>query len=130
MTIHEMLHQVSLSSGGKFSRTGDVSALEIRLPGDRKQVIFGKVEQYRGTPLGVLYTYIGELTDNMNPVRFLELNSRIRYSRIGVENGKDIILISTFNLMNTSINECAPLLQELAAVADKLENAYFEIDAS
>ena len=128
MTIHDMMQQVGLFSSGKYRREGDRSVLVIPLPGGRKQSIFGKVDQVRGERVGLLYTNIGPLDSSVDLVRLLEINAGLRYSRIAVLRGVDIVLIGTFELDETSIRECAPMLQEMAAIADELERVYFDKD--
>jgi hypothetical protein len=130
MTVHSMLQQVGLFSSGKYRREGDLSILEIPLPGGRKQSIYGKVDIVRGERVGLLYTNIGALTKSVDLVRLLEINAGLRYSRIAVLHATDIVLIGTFELDETSIRECAPILQEMAAIADELERLYFETDES
>ena len=130
MTIHDMLKQVGLFSSGTYRREGQLSVLEIPLPGGRKQAIFGKVDTVRGERVGLLYTAIGPLTSGVDPIRLLEINAGLRYSRISILRGRDIVLIGTFELDETSIRECAPMLQEMAAIADELERLYFETDES
>lgn len=130
MTIHDMLQQVALFSSGRYKREGDRSVLEIPLPGGRRQSIYGKVDTVRGERVGLLYTNVGKLTDAVDPVRLLEINASLRHSRIAVLRGHDIVLLGIFEIDETSIKECAPMLQEMAAIADELERVYFDSDVS
>ena len=127
MTIREMLQQVALFSDGKFVRENGKDSLLVPLPGGRKQIIYSREDHHRDEPVGILYTYVGEMDGTTGAREFLELNRLLRYSRIALE-GSRIMLIATFSLRYTSINECAPILQELAAIADELERQYFGED--
>ena len=129
MTIREMLQQVALFSDGKYVRKNGRHSLEVPLPGGRKQIIYSKENQYRGEAFGELYTYIGTMDHDVIALDLLALNRHLRYSRIALE-GDKIILVATFSLQHTSIKECAPILQELAAIADELELQMFGEDVS
>ena len=130
MTVHDMMKQVGLFSSGKYRREGSRSILEIPLPGGRKQSIYGTVDRVRGERVGLLYTNIGQLSPQVDLVRLLEINAGLRHSRIAVLHATEIVLLGTFELDETSIRECAPMLQEMAAIADELERVYFETDES
>jgi hypothetical protein len=128
MTIHEMLHQVALLSSGVYRREKDVSSLEIPLPRQRKQIVYGKTELMRGEPVGLLYTHVGLMNDTVDPMALLSYNAKMQYAKIALlDNGK-LVLTVMFNPATTSIKECAPMLQEMAAVADELERIYFTTD--
>jgi hypothetical protein len=129
MTIREMLIQVALFSDGKYVRTNGKHSIEVPLPGGRKQIIFSKEIRFRNEAFGELYTYVGTLQSEAKAVELLALNRYLRYSHIALE-GDRIILVATFSLQDTSINECAPILQELAAIADELELQMFGDDLS
>lgn len=128
MTIHEMLHQVALLSSGVYRRDKDVSAMEVPLPNQRKQVIYGKTEHIRGEPVGVLYTHVGAMNASVDPLVLLGYNARMKYAKIAMLPDGDLVLTVMFDPVSTSIKECAPMLQELAAVADELERIYFTTD--
>ncbi|MDH7515662.1 MAG: hypothetical protein QHI48_07305 [Bacteroidota bacterium] len=123
MTIHEMLQQVALFSSGRYRREKDVSSLEIPLPDGRRQVIYGRIGVVRGEKAGILSTYVGECGPGVDFPRLLSINASLRYSRIALLEGEMIGLIAFFEPAATSIRECAPILQEMAAVADELERA-------
>jgi hypothetical protein len=128
MTIHEMLQQVALLSSGVYRKEKDVSALEVPLPRRRKQIIYGKTETIRGEPIGLLYTHIGELNPSVDLRALLEYNAKMQYGKVALLPDSKIILAVMFDLVSTSIKECAPMLQEMAAVADELERIYFTTD--
>jgi hypothetical protein len=130
MTIHDMMQQVALLSSGVYHRDKSVSRIEIRTPGNRMQVLYGHVQRIGGENVGVLYTKVGTLADDIDPVDLLSMNVSLRHTRVAVLERHDIILIAMFDLVRTSINECAPMLQELAAVADNLEQQWFKLDLS
>ena len=124
-----MLQQVSLFSSGVYRRSGAVSSIEIPLPDDRRQMIYGKVGMLRGERVGMLYTKIGTMHDKVDPLALLELNARLRHARVALlRESSLLVLIATFELDETSVRECAPILQEMAAVADDLERRYFDAD--
>ena len=128
MTIHEMLHQVALLSSGNYQRKGEISTLEIPLPRHRKQVIYGKNEIIRGEPVGLLYTHIGMLDESIDLVALLGYNAKTQFAKVAILPDSRLVLTVMFDLINTSIKECAPMLQEMAAVADELERIYFITD--
>ena len=129
MTIREMLQQVALFSDGKYVRANGKHSIEVPLPGGRKQIIYSKEIRFRNESFGELYTYIGTMDREVKALELLALNKYLRYSRIAME-GERIMLVATFSLQHTSINECAPILQELAAIADELELQMFGGDLS
>lgn len=124
------MQQVALLSSGVYRREKGVSRIEIRTPGNRTQTLYGSIQRIGTENVGVLYTAVGKLTPEMNPVALLEMNSSLRHTRVTLMNGSDIVLLAMFDLVRTSINECAPMLQELAAVADDLEQEWFSLDLS
>ncbi|MBI5645944.1 MAG: hypothetical protein HY962_03355 [Ignavibacteriae bacterium] len=130
MTVHEMLHQVSLFSSGVYRRAGALSSIEIPLPDGRRQVIYGKVGGIRGARVGMLYTKIGEYTAAIDALALLELNARLRHARVALLPENQLVLIATFELGDTSVRECAPILQEMAAVADELEHRFYDDDVT
>jgi hypothetical protein len=130
MTIHEMLQQVALLSSGTYRREGGVSQIEIRLPHGRRQVIFGKTEKMRGEAVGLLYTRVGALDGSIDLKKLIEYNAMLRYSKISILDGDAVVLLVMFDLIHTSVKECAPMLQEMAAIADELERIYFNTDVS
>ncbi len=129
MTIHEMLQQVALFSSGAYRRSGDVSSIEIPLPAGRRQIILGRVGKVRGEAVGILSTKVGRRHPGMNIARLLSINAALRHSRIAMVEEDAIVLVGYFQLDETSIRECAPMLQEMAAVADDLERTEFGEDA-
>jgi len=129
MTIHEMMHQIALLSAGRYAREGDVSTIEIGTPGNRTQVLYGREERMGEETVGLLYTYVGRISDRIAPMELLELNATLRYAKVTVVRGTDIMLLAMYDLIDTSVSDCAPMLQELAAVADDLEQRYFSEDA-
>ncbi|HOJ04374.1 MAG TPA: hypothetical protein PK916_10275 [Bacteroidota bacterium] len=128
MTIHDMMQQVALLSYGTYKRDGDVSRIEIRTPGDRTQVLYGRVQRMADEDVGVLYTFVGRINEDIDARALLELNAALRHARVALLHGEDIFLLALFDLVRTSINECAPILQELAAVADDLEHRWYSVD--
>jgi hypothetical protein len=128
MTIHEMMQQVALLSTGEYSRGGQVSAITIPTPGKRSQLIYGKVDRLGDEDMGVLYTSVGKMNEQVDLVHLLRLNAALSYSRCALLEDDMIVLIATFDLHNTSIKECARIMQELAAVADDLELRWFATD--
>jgi hypothetical protein len=128
VTIHEMLQQVALLSSGVYRRDKNVSSLEIPLPRQRKQIMYGLNESIRGEPVGLLYTHVGVMNPAVDAAALLTYNAKMQYGKIALlPNGK-IIIIVMFDPVSTSIKECAPMLQEMAAVADELERIYFTTD--
>jgi hypothetical protein len=130
MTIHYMMQQVALLSSGVYRREQDVSRIEIRTPGNRTQALYGRVQRIGKEDVGVLYTSVGKLAPDMDAAALLEMNASLRYARVTLLNRSEIVLLVMFDLVRTSINECAPMLQELAAVADDLEELWFGLDIS
>jgi hypothetical protein len=130
MTIHEMLHQTALLARGEYARSGALSSIEIRLPHGRRQTIFGTVERIRGEETGLLYSRVGALTPEIDLRQLLAYNAVLRHARIALLNDTDVVLLVMFDPSATSITQCAPMLQELAAIADELERSYFNEDAS
>ena len=128
MTIHEMMQQVALLSTGEYSRGGQVSAISIPTPGKRSQLIYGKVDRLGDEDMGVLYTSVGKMNEQVDLVHLLRLNAGLSYSRCALLEDDMIVLIATFDLHNTSIKECARIMQELAAIADDLELRWFATD--
>jgi hypothetical protein len=130
MTVHDMMQQVALLSDGVYARDGDVSRIEIHTPGNRTQLLYGRVQSIGDEDAGLLYTVVGRLKEDMDPRDLLRLNVTLRHARLALLEDSHIVLMATFDLLRTSINECAPILQELAAVADDLEQRYFALDIS
>ncbi len=130
MTIHEMMHQVALLSGGKYSKEDKISAIEIPVPGNRKQIIYGKMLRYGNDLVGMFYAEVGPLLSLINLTNLLELNAHLRYSKIAVLDGLNIALTATVELDRTSVKECAPILQEIAAMADELEKIFYDHDVT
>ena len=128
MTVHEMLYQVALLASGEYTRKEDESVIAIRLPGGRRQKIFGREDVLHGEPIGLLYTKVGVLREDIDPAELLAMNSQFRYARISLDEKKRIVLLVPFDRMKTSVKQCAPMLQEIAAVADDLEQRYFTTD--
>jgi hypothetical protein len=124
-----MMTQVALLARGGYSRQGDRSSITIALPGGRRQTIFGRAEQRGDEAVGMLYTGVGPVTFEVDMRHLLEANAGLRHSRVAIHDG-EIICLALFSMENTSVRECAPILQELAAVADDLENRYFLRDIS
>lgn len=128
MTIHEMMHQVALLARGNYRKNGDESVIEIPLPDQRKQVIYGKITDMQGDKVGLFYTLIGPMNEKINLLKLLQLNSLLRYSRISILHEVEIALLATFDLQRTSVKECAPIIQEVATLADELEKILYGID--
>lgn len=128
MTIHEMMQQVALLSTGEYYRGGSISAITIPTPGRRSQLIYGKVDRHGDEDMGVLYTSVGKLNDQVDREHLLRLNAALHHTRTALLDDDTIVLIATFDLHNTSIKECARIMQELAAVADDLELRWFDAD--
>ncbi|MDX9759075.1 MAG: hypothetical protein RBU27_07940 [Bacteroidota bacterium] len=128
MTIHEMMQQVALLSTGEYSRGGAVSGITIPTPGKRSQMIYGKVDRIGEEEMGILYTSVGTMNEQVDPMYLLRINAHLRHSRAALLDDETIVLIATFDLLNTSIKECARIMQELAAVADDLELRWFSTD--
>ena len=121
MTIHEMLHQVALLTGGEYSRSGEVSSIQINLPSGRTQRIYARIQRFAGEDMGLLFTEVGAIGGGTDLTYLLELNATLRYSKVTLVDRQDVVLLAVFDLPNTSVRECAPMLQELASVADELE---------
>jgi len=130
MTIHEMLQQVALYSSGKYRREGATSVIEIPLPEMRRQVIYGKSDIINGEKVGVLSTRVGKMYDGIELKTLLRLNAAMRFSRVTLQDDDVVSLIAVFDIMKTSVKECAPMLQEIASIADELEREYFHTDES
>ncbi len=130
MTIHYMMQQVALLSSSVYRRERDVSRIEIRTPGNRTQVMYGHVQRVGEENVGVLYTIVGTLNADVDMTRLLALNASLRHTRVALLKNSQIVLLALFDIVRTSINECAPMLQELAAVADDLEQQWFSLDVS
>lgn len=128
MTVHEMLSQVALLAGSEYHRQGGMSTITISLPGGRHQKIFGREDVMHGEPIGLLYTVVGDLDENIDMADLLRMNARLRFARIALLEPGKLVLLAPFDRMKTSVKECAPMLQEIAAVADELEQQYFTED--
>ncbi len=129
MTINEMLHQVALLSGGKYSRKGKTGSIRINLPSGRSQLIYGRVQNFMHERMGMLFTEVGRIHPGIDLLTLLELNGLLKYSKVTVVDKVDVVLIAVFDLAKTSVMECAPILQELASVADELERMLIGSDA-
>jgi hypothetical protein len=125
-----MLQQVALFSSGRYSRKGTISALRIPLPDGRSQTIYGRNERRGRDQIGVLYTKVGMQTDGFDPWELLALNAGLRHCKVAVSRDNSVLLLALFDMERTSIKECAPMLQEMAAVADDLERRVLKIDIS
>lgn len=121
MTIHEMLHQVALLTGGEYLRDGRVSSILINLPSGRKQRIYARIQNFAGEDMGLLFTEVGTIHSGVDLSYLLELNATLRYSKVTLIDRKEVVLIAVFDLAITSVRECAPMLQELASIADEME---------
>lgn len=129
MTIAEMLHQVALLTGADFLREGPRAMITIHLPGGRVQRISGQLTNVRGEAAGLLYTEVGVWNDAVDTRALLELNATLRHARIALFEPARIIVFAIFDLEQISVRECAPMLQEIGAVADELERRFFGEDA-
>jgi hypothetical protein len=130
MTVHEILQQVALLSTGEYTRSGDISSIEIPTPGERRQVIYGKLDMMGEEEVAVLYSTVGKVNDCVDLRYLLQLNTSLRHTRTALLNGDEVVLVSMFDLLGTSIKECARMIQELAAVADELERRWYAGDVS
>lgn len=124
MTITELFTQVAHFSKGRRLRDDGDPGLEIPLPGDRRQVIRGRVELVHGERVGVFSTRVGPALPSMNFQVFLAINGRLRHSRIAIEED-ELVLLAFFDPDTISILHCTPMLQEMAAIADLLEQELF-----
>lgn len=123
-----MMQQVALLSTGEYSRMGTMSIISIATPGKRNQMIYGKEDRHGDEDTGLLYSSVGMLNDQVDLHHLLHLNATLRHARTALLEDLTIVLIATFDLHNTSIKECARIMQELAAVADDLELRWFTHD--
>lgn len=130
MTIHEMMQQVALLSTGHYEREGDISTIEIPTPGARRQIIFGKTDEMGEDVIAVLYTTVGDSSECPDMKYLLQLNTALRHCRTALLADGSIVLISMFDLLSSSVKECARVIQELAAVADDLEKRWFQSDTA
>lgn len=130
MTVHEMMQQVALLSTGEYTRNGDISSIEIPTPGKRKQVIYGKTDIMGEEEVAVLYSNVGKVNECVDLRYLLQLNTALRHTRTALLNGDEVVLLAMFDLLGTSIKECARMIQELAAVADELERRWYAGDVS
>ena len=128
MTLHEMMHQIALLSGGTYRRDGVTGIVEIPLPANRKQSISGHIETIGGEQVGLIHATVGECAMEIDPWKLLELNYFLRYSRVALTDARTVVVAATFELDRTSVKECAPIIQEVAATADELERIYFGYD--
>ena len=122
------MHQVALLARGEYTRHAAVSCITVDLPHGRRQRIYGREEVHGSETAGLLYTEVGELSDAVNMRTLLETNANLRYSRIAVDLQGVVVLLAWFDLDHTSVRDCAPMLQEIAAVADDLEARFFMRD--
>lgn len=130
MTVHEMMQQVALLSTGEYARSGDISSIEIPTPGKRRQVIYGKVDVMGEEEVAVLYSTVGKMNECVDLRYLLQLNTALRHTRTALLHGDEVVLVAMFDLLGTSIKECARMIQELAAVADELERRWYTGDVS
>lgn len=130
MTIHEMMQQVALLSTGHYERRGDIGTIEIPTPGNRRQIIFGKMDKMGEDVVAVLYTTVGSGSENPDMRYLLQLNTALRHCRTALLEDGSIVLIAMFDLFSTGVNDCARVIQELAAVADDLEKRWFQSDTT
>ncbi len=130
MTVHEMMQQVALLSTGEYTRRGDISSIEIPTPGKRRQVIYGKVDVMGEEEVAVMYSTVGKINECVDLRYLLQLNTSLRHTRTALLHGNEVVLVAMFDLLGTSIKECARMIQELAAVADDLENRWYSGDLS
>ncbi len=130
MTIFEMMHQVSLFVNGTYERRGEIGVVDIPLPDGRHQVVMGKVDRYEDDAVGILYTVIRRTGETVDPLPLLRLNQFLRYSKVSLEESGDLIVSANFEITHTSIAECTPIVQEIAAFSDLLEDVLFETDST
>ena len=130
MTIHEMMQQVALLSTGHYVREGDISTIEIPTPGERRQIIFGKTDELSDEVIAILYTTVGSGGECPDMRYLLQLNTTLRHCRTALLEDGAMVLIAIFDLLTTSVKDCARIIQELAAVADDLEKRWFQSDTA
>ncbi|MBN1448201.1 MAG: hypothetical protein JXA28_09750 [Bacteroidetes bacterium] len=130
MNVHEMMHQVALLSTGRYTREGDISMIEIPTPGRRRQIVYGKVDSVGEDSIAVLYTTVGIVNDCVDLAYLLKLNTALRHCRTALLDDDEVVLVSMFDLLTTSVKECARVIQELAAVADDLEKKWYTGDTA
>ena len=130
MTVHEIMHQVALLSTGEYTRSADISSIEIPTPGGRRQVIYGKMDTMGEEDVAVLYSTVGKVNECVDLRYLLQLNASLRHTRTALLEDDEVVLVAMFDLLTTSIKECARMIQELAAVADDLERRWYAADVS
>ncbi|MDT8325313.1 MAG: hypothetical protein RRA94_14465 [Bacteroidota bacterium] len=130
MTVHEMMQQVALLSTGEYNRNGEISSIAIPTPGKRRQVIYGKVDVIGEEEVAVLYSTVGKVNECVDLRYLLQLNTSLRHTRTALLQSDEVVLVAMFDLLGTSIKECARMIQELAAVADELERRWYSSDVS
>jgi hypothetical protein len=130
MTVHETMQQVALLSTGTYTRSGEISSIEIPTPGGRRQVIYGKMDTMGDEDVAVMYSTVGKVNECVDLRYLLQLNASLRHTRTALLDDDDVVLVAMFDLLTTSIKECARMMQELAAVADELERRWYTTDLS
>ncbi|MCB2205114.1 hypothetical protein KQI65_10225 [bacterium] len=130
MTVHEIMQQVALLSTGEYSHSGDISTIEIPTPGGRRQVIYGKIDLMGDEEVAVMYSTVGRVNECVDLRYLLQLNASLRYTRTALLEEEEVVLVAMFDLLTTTIKECARMIQELAAVADDLERRWYSDDIS
>ncbi len=128
MTIHEMMHQVALLSGGVYRKERETSMVEIPIPGGRKQRLYARLKDFDGEQVGLFHADVGPLGPGIDLLRLLEINAHLRYSRVAVLEGNRIVVQALVELDRTTVRECAPVLQEIGAAADELERLHYGHD--
>lgn len=128
MTIHEMMHQVALLSGGSYRKEKGASMVEIPIPGGRKQRLHARLKEFDGEQVGLFHADVGPLRPDTDLRRLLEVNAHLRYARVAVLEGNRIVVEALVELDRTSVKECAPVLQEIGAAADELERLHYGHD--
>jgi len=76
---------------------------------------------------GVFFSEIGDITDDIDRDMLLTRNMELRYSKVGVMNGK-IGVFAAVNMAFTTAQEALAVMQEVCMEADRLEQELFNVD--
>jgi hypothetical protein len=111
---------------------GAIFQLRAPLPGGRSQLIGATQRDSEGRTLGIFFSEIGTLNDQINLEYLLRKNIELGYSKIAVmddEQGvKKVGIIAVTSMEFTSPQLCVQILEEVAKVADSLEHELFGVD--
>ncbi|MCA9520275.1 MAG: hypothetical protein KC609_04860 [Myxococcales bacterium] len=127
ITLKDLMTRLSRHFGAELQEDQGVFQFRAPTSDGRSQLIGATVKRISDVELGVFFSEIGELNDDVNPWQLLEKNLELGYSKIAIMNNR-LGVIAVCNLKYTAPEEAVQILQEVCMVADQLEEELYGHD--